>query len=140
MRSRMQGVLQHYLEHQLIRAVEKHASVGPLVRIKDMLTHCDQFVHHDYDGDPPLSLGTTAILSKYYISGVVNILPFGCLPGTLNTSVSEVFRRNNEQLPWENLAYDGQSDASIDNRLQAFMHQAREYAKRKNLSELPVLA
>ncbi len=140
LRSKMQGVLQHYLEHQLIKAVEKHSPVGPLVRIKDMLTHCDQFVHHDYDGDPPLSLGTTAILSKYYISGVVNILPFGCLPGTLNTSVSEVFRRNNEQLPWENLAYDGQSDSSIDNRLQAFMHQAREYAKRKNLHELPVLA
>lgn len=105
-----------------------------------MLKNCDQFIHHDYDGDPPLSLGTTSILSKGYISGVVNVLPFTCLPGTLNTSVSEVFRRENDQLPWENLAYDGQSDSSIENRLQAFMHQAREYSKRKNLHKLTVLA
>lgn len=139
-RSKIQGTLQHYFEHQLVKAVEEYSPVGPMVRIKDMLKHCDQFIHHDYDGDPPLSLGTTSILSKGYISGVVNVLPFTCLPGTLNTSVSEVFRRANDQLPWENLAYDGQSDASIENRLQAFMHQAREYSKRKNLHKLTVLA
>jgi predicted nucleotide-binding protein (sugar kinase/HSP70/actin superfamily) len=111
-----------------------------MVRVEEMLQHCDQYIHHDYDGDPPLSLGTTAILSKDYISGVVNILPFTCMPGTLNTSVSEVFRRENRNLPWENFAYDGQDDASIENRMQAFMHQAKEYAALHKLDELPVLA
>lgn len=138
-RSTIQGKFQSYFEHQLVRAVEEFSPVGPLVRIKDMLEHCDQYIHRDYDGDPPLSLGTTSILSEGYISGVINILPFTCLPGTLNTSVSEIFRRNNDQLPWENFAYDGQEDASIENRLQAFMHQAREYSKRKNLNTLPLL-
>jgi hypothetical protein len=71
---------------------------------------------------------------------MVNVLHFTCLPGTLNTYVSEVFMRANDQLPWENLACDGQSEASIENRLQAFMRQAREYSKRKNLHELAVLA
>ncbi|MDD3811113.1 MAG: acyl-CoA dehydratase activase [Bacteroidales bacterium] len=140
LRSKIQGKLQHYLEDQIVKAVNEISPTGPMVRVEEMLQHCDQYIHHDYDGDPPLSLGTTAILSKDYISGVVNILPFTCMPGTLNTSVSEVFRRENRNLPWENFAYDGQDDASIENRMQAFMHQAKEYAALHKLDELPVLA
>ena len=135
-RSKVQGVFQHYFEENLLDAVRDITPVGRVVRIKDMLDHCDQYIHHDYDGDPPLSLGTTSILSEGYISGVVNILPFTCMPGTLNTSVSDLFKRDHDHLPWENFAYDGQEDSSIESRLQAFMHQAREYSTRKNLHNL----
>jgi predicted CoA-substrate-specific enzyme activase len=135
-RSKIQGVLQHQLEHTLVDAVTKITPVGPMVRIEEMLDHCDQYIHRDYDGDPPLSLGTTSILSENYISGVVNILPFTCMPGTLNTSVSDLFRRDHDHLPWENFAYDGQEDSSLDSRLQAFMHQAREFCERKELNSL----
>ncbi|MFO7615949.1 MAG: acyl-CoA dehydratase activase [Bacteroidales bacterium] len=140
MRSKIQGTLQHLMEERLVEAVNKISPTGPMVRIEEMLKHCDRYIHHDYDGDPPLSLGTTAILSKDYLSGVVNILPFTCMPGTLNTSVSEIFRRENRQLPWENFAYDGQEDASIENRLQGFMHQAKDFAAIHGLNKLPVLA
>jgi len=45
----------------------------------------------------------------------------------LVTSVTSDFRRDHKNIPWENIAYDGQQDASIETRLQAFMHQANEY-------------
>lgn len=135
-RSKIQGVLQHHFEKNLRDVVEEITPVGPMVRVKEMLEHCDQYIHHDYDGDPPLSLGTTSILSEGYISGVVNILPFTCMPGTLNTSISDMFKRDHDHLPWENLAYDGQEDSSIESRLQAFMHQAGEYCSRKKLDKL----
>jgi predicted CoA-substrate-specific enzyme activase len=134
--SKVQGVFQHYFEKNLMESVTQHTPVGPTVRIKQMLDHCDQYIHHDYDGDPPLSLGTTSILADGYISGVVNVLPFTCMPGTLNTSVSDLFKRDHDHLPWENLAYDGQEDSSIESRLQAFMHQASEYSQRKHLNQL----
>jgi predicted nucleotide-binding protein (sugar kinase/HSP70/actin superfamily) len=134
--SKIQGVFQHLFEGKLIDAVQEHTPVGPIIRVKDMLDHSDKYIHHDYDGDPPLSLGTASILSDGYISGVVNILPFTCMPGTLNTSVSDLFKRDHDHIPWENLAFDGQEDSSIDSRLQAFMHQAKEYAARKNLNKL----
>jgi predicted nucleotide-binding protein (sugar kinase/HSP70/actin superfamily) len=135
-RSKIQGGLQHRLEESLVDAVRELTPVGPMVRVEEMLDHCDRYIHHDYDGDPPLSLGTTSILSNGYISGVVNILPFTCMPGTLNTSVSDIFKRDHDHLPWENFAWDGQEDASIESRLQAFMHQAKEYCERKNLHQL----
>jgi hypothetical protein len=58
------------------------------------------------------------------------------MPGTLNTAVSDQFKRDHDHFPWENFAYDGQEDASMESRLQAFMHQAREYSVRKNLNQL----
>lgn len=135
-RSKIQGVMQHHFEMNLLNAVQKLTPVGPIVRIKEMLDHCDRYIHHDYDGDPPLSLGTMSILADGYISGVVNILPFTCMPGTLNTSVSDLFKRDHDHLPWENFAYDGQEDSSLESRLQAFMHQANEYCSHKNLFKL----
>ncbi len=134
--SKIQGVFQHHFEEVLFDAVREHTPIGRTVKVKDMLDHCDTYIHHDYDGDPPLSLGTASILSNGYISGVVNILPFTCMPGTLNTAVSDIFKRDHDYLPWENFAYDGQEDSSLESRLQAFMHQANEYCVRKDLHKL----
>jgi predicted nucleotide-binding protein (sugar kinase/HSP70/actin superfamily) len=127
----VQGGFQAYFEKNLIKAVEKIMPIGPFVHVADMLERCDDYIHHDYDGDPPLSIGTVSILSEDHISGVMNILPFTCLPGTLNCAVSGLFRKDHKNIPWENFAYDGQVDASFESRLQAFMHQAKEYATRE---------
>jgi hypothetical protein len=61
------------------------------------------------------------------------------MPGTLNASVSNVFRNDNDGLPWENFAYDGQEDTSFDTRFQAFMHQVNEYSKRKGFDKLEAM-
>ncbi len=135
-KSKVQGGFQAYFENNLIKAVEKIMPIGPFVHVADMLERCDDYIHHDYDGDPPLSIGTVSILSEEHISGVMNILPFTCMPGTLNCSVSGLFRKDHKNIPWENFAYDGQVDASFESRLQAFMHQAKEFAKREKRYQL----
>ena len=106
------------------------------VAVKDMLNACGPYVHRHYDGDPALNLGTSAILVDKGISGIANILPFTCMPGTLVTSVSDQLRKDKGNIPYVSIAYDGQEDASIELRLQAFMHQATQYAEEKNLTEV----
>ncbi|MEI8115120.1 MAG: hypothetical protein WCI54_15930, partial [Bacteroidia bacterium] len=64
--------------------------------------------------------------------GICNVLPFTCMPGTLIISISGAFRKDHNNIPWVDHAYDGQDDASIDTRLQAFMYQVREYQQREN--------
>ncbi|HDR67848.1 MAG TPA: CoA activase, partial [Bacteroidaceae bacterium] len=104
------------------------------VAVKDMLNACGPYVHRHYDGDPALNLGTSAILADKGISGIANILPFTCMPGTLVTAVSDQLRKDKNNLPYVNIAYDGQEDTSIELRLQAFMHQAYQYAEDKGLT------
>ena len=57
------------------------------------------------------------------------------MPETFTPSVSPLFRKDFDNIPWLNLAYDGQEDTSTDTKLQAFMHQATEYAERHGLRE-----
>jgi len=69
-------------------------------------------------------------LAQKKVSGIVNLLPFMCMPGTVVASVSHKFKKDNNEIPYVSIAYDGQEDASIDLRLQAFMHQAKGYSVR----------
>lgn len=139
-KSKLQSVFQHQIEKQLVNAVESIFPLEEEIGVKSMLKHSNKYIHQDYDGDPPLALGTASILSGKYISGVVNILPFTCMPGTLNASVSDYLRAENNGLPWENFAYDGQADTSLDTRFQAFMHQVHGYSKRFEFDQLEIMA
>ncbi|MCK4750568.1 MAG: hypothetical protein KAT15_26100, partial [Bacteroidales bacterium] len=104
------------------------------IAVKDMLNACGPYVHRHYDGDPALNLGTSALLVDRGISGIANIMPFTCMPGTLVASVSDQLRKDKGNIPYVSIAYDGQEDASIELRLQAFMHQAYQYAEEKGLT------
>ena len=92
------------------------------------------YIHRDYVGDPPLALGTAACLSKTGISGVAAILPFSCLPGTIIASLSDTFRKDHNNMPWIDIAYDGQADSGIETRLEAFIHQAKAYGKKQGVA------
>ena len=103
--------------------------------VREMLDSCGPYIHKHYDGDPALNLGSSVRLTDTNISGIANILPFTCMPGTVVTAVSHKFKQDHDNLPYESIAYDGQDDAAIELRLQAFMHQAKEFAKLKGFNK-----
>ncbi|NBC29060.1 MAG: CoA activase, partial [Spirochaetes bacterium] len=135
LKSRMQEFFQHAITNRIAGAVDHEVEMDRDVELDEMLELCNPYVHRDYDGDPALAFGAAAALAEQGISGVVNILPFTCMPGTLISSVSPTFRKDHENIPWVNIAYDGQDDNGIQTRLQAFMHQVREYTAQHGLDE-----
>jgi len=129
LKSRIQAFFTSLLSRQLDSAVKGVANLDRDVTIEEMLDSCEPYIGRDYDGDPPIAIGTAARLAPTGIAGVVNILPFMCAPGTIINSVSPSFRKDNNNLPWINIDYDGQDDTGIETRLEAFMYQASEYSK-----------
>ncbi|MBA7641023.1 hypothetical protein ES703_48695 [subsurface metagenome] len=129
LRSRIMGFVQELTSRRLADAVKEAAEMERTVQVEKMLERCGAYIHRHYDGDPPIALGSAAALAAGGLSGVANILPFTCLPGTLISSVSGVFRQDHDNIPWVDIAYDGQEDTGIETRLQAFMHQAFEFAR-----------
>ena len=125
-----QGFAQNLIGHGIESAAHRGVELERDIPVRNMLSYCNPYIHKDYDGDPPLAFGMAAGLAETGISGVANILPFTCLPGTLITSISSAFRKDNSQIPWVDIAYDGQEDTAIDTRLQAFVFQAKEFAKK----------
>jgi predicted nucleotide-binding protein (sugar kinase/HSP70/actin superfamily) len=128
-KSKIQQVYQHFVSNKIKGHVGDYLTLRKELEIDEILKLCSPYIHKDYDGDPPIALGTAAGLVEMNISGVANILPFTCMPGTIICSVSNDFKKDHHNIPWLNFAYDGQEDSGIETRLQAFMHQAKAYAE-----------
>ncbi len=135
-KSKLQEYFQESTARKIIKPFHGLFDEDKEVSVKDMLNACGPYVHRHYDGDPALNLGTSAILADKGISGIANILPFTCMPGTLVASVSDQLRKDKGGIPYVSIAYDGQEDVSIELRLQAFMHQAYQYGEEKGLLEI----
>jgi len=129
LKAKVQEVFTNSIIHPLDKAIKHVAEMEREVDLDEMVSMCGPYVHKDYDGDPALNLGTCAKLAETGISGVAHILPFMCMPGTLVTSLSHSFRKDHNNIPWVNIAYDGLDDSGIDTRLEAFIHQTKEFAK-----------
>jgi len=131
LKSHLQMAAQNITLRNLDKAVRHATDMDLDIEIQECLEICEPYVHRDYDGEPVMAMGTAVGLADMGVSGYANIFPFTCLPGTFVSSVAPAFRRDYDGIPWVDVAYDGQEDTGIETRLQAFMHQAAEFAARK---------
>jgi predicted CoA-substrate-specific enzyme activase len=127
-KSKIQGFGQNVIASSLLRGIKKYTDHHKDVSLHDMLTLCNTYVNEFYDGDPPIAMGTSVALSNRGVSGLAAILPFTCMPGTLIAAVSDSYRKDHNNIPFINIAYDGQDSVSLDTRLQAFVFQVKEFA------------
>jgi len=127
-KSKIQGFGQDVIANSLLRSIEKFTDHEKDVSLHEMLHLCNKYVNEYYDGDPAIAMGTSVALTERGVSGIGAILPFTCMPGTLIASVSDSFRKDHNNIPFINIAYDGQDSVSLDTRLQAFVFQVKEYA------------
>jgi predicted CoA-substrate-specific enzyme activase len=132
-KSKIQGLGQDVIANSLLRGIKELTDHEKDVSLHDMLKLCNTYVNEFYDGDPPIAMGTSVALSKRGVSGFAAILPFTCMPGTLIASISDSFRKDHNNIPFINIAYDGQDSVSLDTRLQAFVFQVKEYAATSEL-------
>jgi predicted nucleotide-binding protein (sugar kinase/HSP70/actin superfamily) len=90
------------------------------------------YLDSSFEGEAILSVGKTIDFAKRGASGIVNIMPFTCMPGTIVSTLLKRYQEENNNIPILNMAYDGQEQTNTLTRLEAFMYQAREFQNRKN--------
>jgi hypothetical protein len=56
------------------------------------------------------------------------------MPGIIVTGLAESVRADYGRIPWLDVIYDAQGGTNIQTRLEAFMHQARQFHGRMHLS------
>jgi len=133
LKSKIQGIGQEVIAGSLLRGLKKFTDQSKDVSLHDMLNLCNTYIGKQYDGDPPIAMGTAATLVNQGISGIAAILPFTCMPGTLIAAVSDSFRKDHDNIPFINIPYDGQDGVALETRLQAFVFQVKEHALAKEL-------
>lgn len=135
-RSRIQSAGQSLIADYLLKNIRKFTDHDKDISLHEMLRLCNRYVNEFYDGDPPIAMGSSVALAQRGVSGIAAILPFTCMPGTLIAAVSDSFRKDHNNIPFINIAYDGQDTISLDTRLQAFVFQVKEYAANRKV-EIP---
>ncbi len=78
------------------------------------------------EGEAILSMGRVVEYAEHGFNGIVNIIPFGCMPGTIVSLLLHQFRHDHG-LPVLNVVVEGTKDSSQDIRFEAFIHQCYEH-------------
>ncbi len=96
----------------------------------EVVKEAEPYIPGTIRGEAVLSMGRAAEYARDGLHGVINLVPFNCLPGTIVDALLEKFRLDHDGIPVLKLAFDGLEQSNEQTRLEAFMHQARQRASR----------
>ena len=97
-------------------------------RVAQIIQNSEPYIKEAYRGEPVLDVGKAVDYIAKGAAGIINTLPFSCMPGTMVSSVSTLIRKDHGNIPWLNLTFDGQKQTNLKTRLEAFLFQARRFA------------
>jgi len=99
-----------------------------------VLWYAAPYVHHAFEGEAIMTVGKAVDFARKGLSGIIAVMPFTCMPGTISHAILKAVRRDFDGIPFLNMVYDGLEQATAATRLEAFMHQAQEYMRRRAMS------
>jgi predicted nucleotide-binding protein (sugar kinase/HSP70/actin superfamily) len=95
---------------------------------REILDKARPYIHPSFEGEAILSIGKSIELIERGASGIVNAMPFGCMPGTIVSGLMRGLKRE-YGIPCLSIPYDGTESLTTEIQLEAFMEQAKEYNK-----------
>jgi predicted nucleotide-binding protein (sugar kinase/HSP70/actin superfamily) len=119
-------------EHHLERVFKGHLRNFGEPKTSSIFRKAKPYLDSSFEGEAILSVGKTIDFAKRGASGIANIMPFTCMPGTIVSTLLKRYQEENSNIPILNMAYDGQEQTNTLTRLEAFMYQAKEFQNRKN--------
>jgi predicted nucleotide-binding protein (sugar kinase/HSP70/actin superfamily) len=87
---------------------------------------CSCYVDRNIRGEATLSMGRAVEYARYGINGIVNLIPFNCLPGTIVNTLLWKFVLDYPEIPILKMLYDGNLQSTDQTRIEAFMYQATQ--------------
>ncbi|MEO0216451.1 MAG: acyl-CoA dehydratase activase [candidate division WOR-3 bacterium] len=96
-----------------------------------LLTFATDFIHPSFEGEAILSVSKTIEFMKEGFCGVVNVMPFTCMPGNIVTTTLKRLKDLHPDFPLLSISFDGIASNIDEVRLETFVHQAIDYKKYK---------
>ncbi len=118
------------VEHRLFRALEPALRHPPDTSVPEVIEDLKASYEPALGTEAVLTMGRMMDMAGHGVSGLVNVLPLGCMPGIVVATMAPKLRERMNGIPWLDVAYDGQQGTNIRTRLEAFMHQALQFHRR----------
>lgn len=126
--------LQKLMEHRLTRSFNHSLKAYGEPRTEEIIKHATPYLHPSFEGEAILSVGKAVDFARKGASGIINTMPFTCMPGTIVNAVLKRCKETHNNIPLLTIAYDGQKESNTQTRLEAFTYQVRRYHERMNAS------
>jgi predicted nucleotide-binding protein (sugar kinase/HSP70/actin superfamily) len=118
--------VQKKIEHKFARHFKGFLKTLEEPSTKEVLRNASSYLHDSFEGEAILSIGKSIDFVKKGASGIINVMPFSCMPGTIVTALLKGLKQDTG-IPYLSIAYDGTESTCSEIQLEAFMHQAYEY-------------
>jgi len=124
----IQVLLQKRYEHRIAKGFERRVELRQDYPVEKVMELASNYLPLDFKGEAILTIGKAMEMSQEGASGIVNAMPFNCMPGTVVSSLSKKVSEDLSGIPWLNISYEGLRDSGEDTRLEAFADQVRAFA------------
>jgi predicted nucleotide-binding protein (sugar kinase/HSP70/actin superfamily) len=121
-----QEYFQKRIERKLAAPLERN--FGSLVEapVEEVLELASDYIDPSFEGEAILSVGKMLELHEHGAGGVINVMPFSCMPSTIVSTQTMRISRHCDDMPILNLTFDGQEDPALTTHLEAFVEQIRQ--------------
>lgn len=127
LRTFITNLYQKFDEHHLGKIFASRLKNHPEPPIRKTLQNAQPYLHPSFEGEAILSIGKTIDFIRKGAQGIINVMPFTCMPGTITNTILKKLREIEKEIPVLNIAYDGQEETNTQLRLEAFMHQVNQF-------------
>jgi predicted CoA-substrate-specific enzyme activase len=100
---------------------------------RSLLSLSGPYLPDTFEGEAVVSIGKSVALAHQGVSGIINAIPFGCMPGMIVAGVMQAVKKD-YTMPFITIPYDGTKSSTNEMLLEAFMDQAAARAKIRNSS------
>lgn len=127
----LQIATQNRMEHKILGAMRQEFDFAHDLTVARVMKLASRYLSIDFKGEAILSIGKAMEMVGAGASGIINAMPFNCMPGTIVSSLSRRVAEDLDQVPWLNISYEGLRDSGEETRLEAFAEQVRAFARNR---------
>ena len=122
---------QKQMEHKLVKPVEHLLRNPHDAPISELMENIRAYYEPCLGTEAILSMSKAIDFARDGLCGILNVMPFSCMPGIITAGMASRLRADLDNIPWLDIIYDAQGETNINTRLEAFMYQAKQYMKNK---------
>jgi len=130
-KNRTRNLFQEYLEKRLASPFKNLVKGFEEPDPEEILNLGDKYFDRSIRGEAILTIGKTLHSIKRGRDGVVNVMPFTCMPGNITMGIVEQIKKDYPDFPILNLSFDGSRQANYLNKLRTFIFQVENYHRNK---------
>jgi predicted nucleotide-binding protein (sugar kinase/HSP70/actin superfamily) len=101
-------------------------------RAGTLMKHTAHYMDPLISTEAVITIGKAVELAHLGASGILNVMPFTCMPGTMSAGLAPKVRADLHGIPWLDLSYDMQQTTNVQTRLEAFMYQATHFQRQQH--------